>query len=139
MHAIFFPYGTRQEVEVLLRDMEAQKFKWPMWKGEKKKVEWICGRIRQLPFGFYEYIFPQEYANDVLTTLGFVGDRYNVGHFKQAILRKMTRCKPIPEFEKKKAYLWIQDYVNVLLLGIREDVITHDISGKFKGWTHEAL
>ena len=51
MHAIFMPYGKRAEVELLLRDMEAQKHKLIMTKNGKTKTVWVQGVIRTLPFG----------------------------------------------------------------------------------------
>jgi len=57
MHVSFIPYGERSCVERMLRDMESQKFLMPMTKGKKKRGAWIPGQIRDLPFGFKEYVF----------------------------------------------------------------------------------
>jgi len=142
MHVAFIPYGTRKEVELLLRDMESQKYFLQMSKNKKRQKIIIAGDIRLLPFGVYEYIFPKEHLNEVLTTLKCNvddGDRYSLGKLKLSILRKMIKCDKIPKFNCKKKFPWYIDNVNIIPLGIREDGEITDPEGKCKGWTHEAL
>ncbi len=138
MHILFIPYGKRSEVELLFRDMEAQKHKLLMWKGKKKRYIWIQGAVRQLPLGIYEYICPKEDMDTVLYTLDFETDRYNLG-WKLGFLRKLIRCKKIPDYQKEHHYLWIRENVTIIPLGLREDVEFTDDKGESKGWTHEAL
>ena len=139
MHFDFIPYGKRSEVELLLRDMEAQKHFLPMRKGKKKMGRWIQGQVRLLPFGVYEYVFPKEDMNVVLNTLIVEKDRYELGDFKIAMFRKMLKLKPIPEYKNDNKYLWIKDNVNIIPLGVKEDEDYTDPSGESKGWTHEAI
>jgi len=140
MHAVFIPYGKRSEVELLLRDMDAQKHYIPMWKGKKKKGIWIQSQVRLLPFGVYEYIFPKEDMDIVLTTLKFNEVKYDLGIIKTTLIKKALKVKKIPEFKKERKYLWIKDNVNIIPLGIREDVnIIDSTPGENFGWEHEAI
>ena len=141
MHFLFIPYGKRSEVELMLRDMEAQKHKLPMTKGEKRKEVWIQGQVRLLPFGVYEYVFPYEDLDIVLNTMG-VKNRYKqyLGDVKTAFIRKMIKCDKIPDFKTEHQYMWIKENVNIIPIGIRHDDLDYtDDRGEHKGWTHEAI
>jgi len=139
MHIVFIPYGKREEVELLLRDMSAQKHKLILSKGDKKKVLWIQGQVRLLPFGVYEYVCPKEDSDVVLNTLFENGDRYNLGNFVLSFMRKMIKVKKPKEYKTDRKYLWIKENVNIIPLGIREDVNIVDGHGENKGWEHEAI
>lgn len=142
MHFAFIPYGKRSEVELLFRDMEAQKHFLKISKDGVEKGMWIQSQIRLMPFGIVEYVFPKEDVDIVLNTLiGAKGaeDRYNLNKFFMGVVRKMLRLKPIPEYKKEKKMLWIKDNVNIIPLGIREDTDITDDHGDFIGWTHEAI
>ena len=138
MHLLFFLYGSRLWVETLLRDMEAQKFKLPMRKGKEKKYMWVQGQIRQTPFG-YEYVFPKEYLNIILTTLDMKHTPYNLSKLQFFAIRKLMRLKKIPIYSEEERFIWLRDNISILTLGIREDGEYTDPSGEHKGWTHEAL
>jgi len=143
MHISFIPYGERSCVERLLRDMEAQKHLMPMTKGKKKKGVWMPGAIRELPFGVKEYVFCKESLDMVLRTLSTnKPGEYGINFKKLAypILRKLLKLKPIPKYEKKgPVYLWGKAFVNIIVLGIREDTELVGTATDDKGWTHEAL
>jgi len=141
MHVAFIPYGNRKEVEELLRDMESQKHKMLMTKGKEKKELWVTPQIRILPFGVYEYVFPKEELDAVLTSLdfGIPKNRYQIPNLYLSVLRKILKLKPCPKFDNSKKFLWLREHVNIIPLGVRYDV---DIVGQHdldKGWTHEAL
>jgi len=133
MHAGFIPYGKRSEVELLLRDMEAQKHFLINTDGTG---QWIQGQVRCLPFGVYEYVFPKEDLDIVLHTLDFDGNRYGINNFILYFIRKFVRFDKIPNYKKEKNYLWVKDNVNIIPLGIRADAeIFDDLINK----THEAI
>ena len=139
MHIVFIPYGKRSEVELLFRDMEAQKHYLKMQKGKEEKQIALQGQLRILPFGVYEYVCPKEDADIVLNTLGNVAkDRY-VTDFKKTALRKALKLETIPEYKKDKFFLWIKDNVAIVLLGIKEDKEVVGTLELDKGWTHEAI
>lgn len=133
MHVIFMPYGKRSEVELLLRDMEAQKHFMPFKEGGGV---WIQGQIRILPFGVYEYVFPKEDKDLVLHTLDFDSNRYSLNKFILSFLRKFIKADGIPNYEKNKNFLWIKDNVNIIPIGIRAD---GEIFDTIVNKTHEAI
>ena len=139
MHVVFIPYGCRHAVEVLLRDMEAQKFYMLFNTKEGKptgKGVNINGRIRQLPFGLYEYVFPKEHADAVLYTLDFDKNRYEIPKLILKLIKKVIKCEDTPEYKKSQYYLWIKDYVNIIPIGVRYDAdIYDDVIKQY----HEAL
>lgn len=139
MHFAFIPYGKRSEVELLLRDMEAQKHLLKMWKGKKEQGIYVQGSVKIVPLGVIEYIFPKEDLNIVLWTLIRDKNRYKLSRFILGVLGKLLKLKKIPEYKKDKHYLWIRDNVEVIPLGIREDEDVIEPSGEYKGWRHEAL
>ena len=152
MHAIFIPYGMDDRVQNTLRDMKSQNFQIPYTSptGEKK-VYWTKGSLRILPGGVYEYIFPKEYKNEVLTTLDFhkpmaynLDQEIKFGPLKIKpinYLRKFLRIEEIKkeDFERTKGFLWDKEHVGIICLGIRHDGELKEIGGKWDGWTHEAL
>ena len=144
MHAIFALYGIKQNVDHLLMDMQAQKFKWDMWKGKKKHHIYFQGQLRLLPFGVYEYIFPKEHKDVVLRTLDFQDKHpYSQYGFKLrtglAMIRKALSIQKTPPFDMSAKLLWFKDNVTIFPLGIREDREMTEDKGDFKGWSHEAL
>lgn len=144
MHVIFMPYGHKQSVDHLMMDMQAQKFKLPLsfTFGKEKKEIWIQGNLRLCPFGIWEYCFPKEYKDIVLTTLNFHQhnnkDRYNIGKYL-FLIRKILRAEKIKDFDKKDKLLWIKDNVEIIPIGIREDADMIESSGEYTGWKHEAI
>ena len=143
MHIIFIPYGIRQNVEHLLRDMEAEKFPLKMYAPDGKEyVQWIQGNLRCLPFGFYEYVVPKECADVVMTTLNFhksEGDRYALGSVREFFMRMMTKAEPIPEFKSTAMLKWVKDNVEIIPVGVRYDVDCIIPDGNFKGFKIEAI
>ncbi len=147
MHVMFIPYGKRSEVELLLRDMEAQKHGLICTSdtGEKATV-YIQGNLRQLPLGVYDYIFPREDCDNVLNTLRH-GKQYDayMKPWMLIFLRKVLHCgKPAPKTvpfieEPKMQYMWIKDHVHIIVIGVKEDTTLVEKEGKYAGWTHEAL
>jgi len=133
MHAIFIPYGKKSEVELLIRDMEAQKHYLINTDGSG---QWIQGQIRLMPFGVYEYVFPKEDMDSVLYTLDFETDRYGLGNLKKTFLRKFIKCEKIPKYKKEKYYLWIKDNVSIIPIGVRYD---EEIFDSIINKTHEAI
>lgn len=141
MHFVFIPYGGRHEIEVLLRDMEAQKHPLKMWKGKEKKIIYINGIIRMLPFGIYEYAFPKENLDTLLNTLMPTGKRYNVGWLREKVLQVVTGVEKIPKtWKKEQKFMWMKQYVNIIPIGIRhDDAETMQKVSKHEGWQSEAL
>lgn len=154
MHAIFIPYGIKSAVEHLMMDMQAQKFKMPIYdkKGKQVSEAWIQGSLRILPFGIWEYIFPKESMDVVLTTLDFpLGSKkdatggyaalYTIkGKAILNMIRKALGAKKEPKnFKKEHKLIWIRDNVAIIPIGIREDAMITEIAGPYKDHSHEAI
>lgn len=150
MHAVFIPYGKRDEVELMMRDMEAQKFLLPMWKGKEKATAIIQGQVRILPMGVMEYCFPKENKDLVLTSLKFHGyeqSQYKLKDIKIAFLkgspveflRKFLECSHVPEFKSDRNLLWVNENVMIIPIGVKDDENLTETEGKYVGWTHEAI
>lgn len=139
MHFSFIPYGKRDLVEKLLRDMEAQKHALIMTKDGKEKTIWIDSQIRIVPGGIIEYVCPKEDINLVLNTLG-ANQKVPYGMGKiLSIVRKVFKYKKIPKYSDDRKFLWNREHVSILPIGIRED---GELVGELeldKGWTHEAI
>lgn len=142
MHIIFVPYGKKSEVDLLISEMSAQKHQLLMWKGREQKSLWIQGQVRILPFGIYEYVCPREDTDKVLTTLKFHENlRYthNLLGLKLAFIRKTFKASKPNNIDTSQNYLWITENVNIIPIGIKDDLnivgtLEHD-----KGWIHEAI
>jgi hypothetical protein len=143
MHIIFIPYGIRQNVEHLFRDMEAQKF--PLYYTDhqgQRKLQWIQGNLRILPFGFVEYVCPREFGDMVMATLNFQreeGDRYQLGSARMFVIRKFLKAEKIPEkIDLTRKMQWYKDNVEIIPIGIRHDAdMTYDAGEG--NVTHEAI
>jgi hypothetical protein len=127
------PYGKRSEVELLLRDMDAQKH---FLKFKEGGGTWIQGQVRVLPFGVYEYVFPREDLDLVLHTLIDETNRYGLNQLILKFIRKFIKADVIPNYEKTKNFLWIKDHVNIIPIGVRADC---EIFDKIINKTHEAI
>lgn len=143
MHFAFIAYGARSEMDLLMRDMEAQKFQLKLTKeGEKDKAVFIPGQVRVLPFGVIEYVFPKEYMHIVLNTMcnNTAPNRYGIPKLFQTMFRKALKLKPVPEYNKGEKLIWTIENTSIMPIGIREDsTIIEPKDMGFKGWLHEAI
>ena len=150
MHAIIIPYGHKRAVDHFIADIMAQKLPWRFYKdkykkGEKEMAQYMETRVNYCPLGAYDIVFPKEFKDMVLTTLGFhKPDYYKLGFFTNAMLRKIYRCKKAKFTPTDKEFLWIKDGVNIICIGIREDGEQPEENSQWefergKGWKHEAM
>lgn len=153
MHVVFLAYGKYECVQEFFRDMRAQKHQFRMYKeGEKDRSYWIDAQLRSLPFGFYEYVFPKEDMDVVLTTLNFhhqLGpDRmiYDIDFEKSYFgfkpfkeIKKFLKIEETPEFKTDKVLIWKKDNVTIVPIGIRRDTEITEPKGPNKGFTHERI
>lgn len=142
MHVVFMVCGRKQSVDHMFMDMQAQKFPLINTKGDDKKAIYLQGTLRYSILGTWEYVFPRESRDIVMTTLGFNTERYpqHKLDLRKWGLRKVLKCKPIPKkFDSSQKLLWVTNDVAVIPIGIREDTDLVETDGEFKGYTHEAL
>lgn len=147
------PYGKKECVDWLIRDMISQKLQMRLYKeGEPDQFVWIDCQVRILPFGLYEFVFPKEHMGPVLTALTFNNPTpdgiYNLNR-EVSILgmkfrpldyaKKFLRIEDPPEFKTDRALLWWNQHIGILTLGIRHDGEITENQGEYAGWTHEAI
>ena len=125
MHVSFIAYGHRQWLEWTLREMEAQKFPITLKFGKRQKIDSLQGAIRILPGGIYEYVFPKEGRDMVLTTLNFhknnTANAYGMSKLKIAAIRKMIGHKKVKPFNTEKKLDWHMKYVSIIPIGEKYD------------------
>ena len=154
MHAVFMLYGKKECVDFLIRDMAAQKLPLRVYDKkedgtvEEKGVVWIECQVRILPFGIYEFIFPKEHLDVVLTSLWFHNPQspdgtYNLNKeisifgmkFKPLdYVKKFLRIEDAPEFKTDQNLLWYNQHIGIIPIGIRHDGEILD-----NGHWHEAI
>jgi hypothetical protein len=126
-------------------DLQAQKFPMRAHKeGCPDKFINIQGRLCMGAFGVWEYCFPREYLNQVLTTLlhGDNADAKKLG-MRLGILRKFLKCKAPPKkWDTSEKLLWINENLSIIVIGIRddEDIVLGPNWGKeLDGYTTEGI
>lgn len=142
MHAVFWTFGKKENVDRYIRWLETRifpvKFKDPEGKlGFKDKdgnvlkegIQPFEGVVRYGLFGTWEYIFPEECADEVLNTLYFNAFGYNYyGKLLQKArlktLQLMLGCKKIPKFKTDKELILpnnLRDGISIIPIGVRYD------------------
>ena len=146
MHAVFMVFGIKQAVDHLFMDMQAQKFPLRYFKkGEKDQYPvQIQGRLCVAPFGIWEYCFPIESMDEVLTTLDFhnpdcLKERNKFGAIRNTILRMGVKAEKTPKFNTDKKLPWIRNHVSILPIGVRYDDEITEPEGSYAGWSHEGI
>ena len=140
MHCSFIVFGKKYWVDIFLRDLEAQKYNHTLTSPQGQQISLpIEPILRVLPFGIYEYIFPKEHMNEVLTTLGFhENSTHYLSNAKKAVIRKMIKHKKCPKIDTSKKYFWIMENIAIIPIGIKEDRDNVPIEqGQYAGYTHE--
>lgn len=133
MHLIFMVRGLLQQVRLFEKFMETQMFPWKrinLKTGETEVVQ-VQGGLRTLPFG-YEYIFPEECLDEVLTMLDAEAlmRQWNIGKLKTSVLRMMIgsgrdgdKILPIPkDYVRVPTNRYIEKRgMAIYLIGIKKD------------------
>ena len=153
MHVLFIPYGRKEWLDIFLRDMMAQKHFIKHTSPEGKEENVICtASLRILPGGVYDYVFPKESMDIVLTTLRFhVPCDYPIEKefsFMGIKIKPLDYAKKflgleekLPEFKTTQQYFWEgSQFVAILPIGIKfDDDIINPASAQLPGYKHEGL
>lgn len=145
MHVTFVPYGIKNAVDTLLRDMEAQKFQLPVVSPDGKKADylWTAGQLRILPGGIIDYVFPKEQLDIVLTSLDAQKkehSEYKALYKIAPIIRKFLKLKKVEKFDTGHNLVWRNKDTAIFVIGYKEDgELIIEQEGEWKGWKHEAL
>ena len=112
--------------------MQTQMWKWKRTnlKTKKEEITLVQGALRVMPVG-YEYVFPEENLDEVLTMLNAkeTMKRYNLGKWKSRVLRYCLgkgdagdKVKPIPKYKEIPTNRYIEMHgVAIYFLGIKKD------------------
>ena len=127
--------GIMQQLRLFEMFMETQMFKWGRTNLKTGKIEYVQvqGSLRKLPFG-YEYVFPEECLDEVLTMLDAKENlkRWNLGKLRNLIIRiacgkgdNGDRVKPIPDYKVVNTNRYIEKRgIALYLIGIKKDAVT---------------
>lgn len=146
MHAVFMLYGSKVWVDFVIEDLQHTKLPMTCRKeGEPDRIVNIQCQIRTLPGGIFEFVFPKEHADAVLTTLRFhqnapydLGKEIKFGPLKVKpfdLLRKYLKIEPIPEFKTDKQLIFPDVSVSIIPIGVRYDTELTEPDG----YVHEAI
>jgi len=147
-------------VDTFLNDLRAQKLtirlhrKNPETGLEEEQHIFTECQLRMLPGGIYEFIFPQEHKDIVLTGLGFhekigyaefdIEKEFSLGFIKIKpieYLRKFLRIDPIPEINSTQGLIFSKSWVSIIPLGIRYELgdVQEKAGSSYEGWWHEGI
>lgn len=146
MHYIFATRGEMLDVERLMQSLNNQAMLCPCKKPDGSVIyQPVYARVE--PIQLWSYVFPKEYSDAVLNTLGASKENqarwYGTGLKNQTIwygLRKALWCKPIPQFKTdKKLFVPVDalENISIMPIGVKYDV--EDFKDDLNGTTHEAL
>lgn len=147
MHLFFMVRGIISQVKLFEIFMQSQMFIWKR-KNLKTGEDELCqvqGSLRVMPFG-YEYVFPEESLDEVLTMLDVeaeAGSCY-MPKFKKWIIRHALgdngtghKVMPIPKYKKVPTNRYIEKRgLAIYFIGIKKD---HREKAKDWGYEQEML
>lgn len=162
MHAVFMANGKRRLVDELFKWLETKMFFLPF--ENPKNYEEVKDKdgnvlkegkipieadLRYGLFGSYEFVFPKNHMNEVLTTLQFhkpietemkyEGVKGLAVKARLLALRQALKCEPIPKFETDKMLFLpekLMDNIRIFPIGVRYDPI-REVGDH--GMIHEAI
>ena len=129
MHLYFLIRGIKQQVDLFEMFMQTQMFRWDRVDLTTKEIITcnVQGSLRITPFG-YEYVFPKEHLNEVLTMLD-IRNAWSLGKAQTFFIRKMlgNGFKKIPKYEDVATNRYIEKRgIAIYPIGIKEDVMGLD-------------
>lgn len=122
MHTIFAIRGIKEDVERFINELSTRYLPFKMYNFDKKKLEPKLLQLRVQPVQLYDVAFPSEYKDAVLNTIyGGTDGKGRWGKYV-AILRRIFRLDPMPEY-KKESKLPMEPPQNceIVGIGVKED------------------
>jgi hypothetical protein len=131
MHLIFGIRGIMHQTEMFKMFLQTQMWKWKRLNVAtgKEEVIQVQGALREVMFGFYEYIFPEECVDEVLTCLE-IDDKarapwwFGVGNMKMFMLRRMigNGIYKIPKYKRVTTNRYIEKRgIAIYPIGLKKD------------------
>lgn len=130
MHLFFGMRGILHQTEIFKIFMQAQMFPWRRRRLSTNVIETVQvqGSLRECMGGIYEYVFPEECLEEVLTMLGITNNLTGsgeMGRFKKFIIRNIlgNGIEPIPTIKPVNTLRYI-DMKGIILypIGIKKDL-----------------
>lgn len=137
MHYDFIAEGIMHDMDLFEKFLQTIPLKLPITDSDGKTKEIIIqSQLRQKKL--YSFVFPKEYLDQVINTLGQDLEGLPKGARLQAeVLRKALKLKKVPKSDKTKgAFPIYRQNLRIVPLGIREDPV-RDVMGD--GRIYEAL
>ncbi len=142
MHLYFITRGVKHFRDLFVNMMQSQMWRWKRTNLEtnKKEVTGVQGALR--PIELWEYIFPEECLDEVLTMLNIRnGDIINMSKTKSAMLRKALGkdVKPIPKYKDNPTHFVEKTGIAIYPIGIKKDPRKDFDFGLAGKWNQEGL
>ena len=132
----FLASGVKHELDFFESYMQTHPFKMPYYDkktGKKKGDKWVFGILA--PIKLYKFVFPKEYLNEMVKTMGFDKEAYPMFDVQRDFLRKIMKAKKLPKIPKDtKPRLFPSLNLALKPIGYKEDLDIFE-----KGFKHEGL
>lgn len=128
MHLYFITRGIKQQRDLFVNFMQTQMFKWKRknLKTGKEEIVQVQGSLR--PVELWEYVFPEESLNEVLTILDInpymSHFKYRKEQLKSKAIRKMLGkdITPVPDYKKVPTNKYVElRGITLYPIGIKKD------------------
>ena len=122
MEVFFISRGMNEQTEKWKKYMECWQLPYPYTDKDGNKLS-IGYQLNLKPILLWGATFPRDQKDWVLSSMGFTDKTSNIGwlHNYMYPLRKILRCKPIPQFNKVQPKFIGKEFVQFLPIGIKED------------------
>ena len=120
--------GMKEWQDNFIRDLQSQKYPFPVTKDGKTFTLQMAGQLR--PIRLFEYIFPEDHKDIVLTSLEFHKIPYPETlkmRMMRETIRKALGHQKIPEFKKDKSLFFVKGYnpdenhIGIIPIGVKYD------------------
>jgi hypothetical protein len=132
MHLVFMTRGVKSQRDQFVNFMQTQMFPWKRTNLSTGKDEIVMVQGALRPIELFEYVFPEEHLNEVLTMLNIPPkdpqfNSWGMDSFKRKMLRQALGkdLQDVPEYKPVPTSRFIETRgVAIYPLGIKKDVVT---------------
>lgn len=139
MHVVFGTRGIKQATELWLKFMETRMFKAKVKNLQTGQDEFIAVQGALRPIQLWDYVFPEEALDQVLSMMEADKNNWNEKEdkVKTKVLQKALNLDPMPKkWNKVDAPYLMKDNVAFYFIGTKKDVKGVSNDGKYE---HEKL
>jgi len=126
MHLYTLTRGIKDRVDATINDLQAINLTQMNYDAKTKKKVNTYFQLQVRPVQLFEFVFPREHLNFMLSTLNYRDNNPNMNNLnsKFAVLRKMLKLKKIPELDYSKIprQLIRKSHVAFHHIGTKEDL-----------------